>query len=101
MTDTILIEKNQVRLQDFEEIGNLFVIHFLPPDRFSIMNRVSNSHDYCFPVNNHVIESASLANFFREIATSNWILCVHINDFYLPMNTRPVENEQLWIKLQT
>lgn len=101
MTDTILIEKNRIYLQGFEEMDTLFVLHFLPPDRFSIMNRILTEQDYYFFIQNHVIESPALASFFREISQRDFIICVHVRDFYLPMDTLPVKNEQLFRKLRT
>lgn len=101
MTDTILIEKNRIYLQGFEEMDDLFVLHFLPPDRFSIMNHTLSSQDYCFPIQNHVIKSPALARFFQEISQRNAIVCVHVRNFYLPMDTLPVKNEQLFRKLRT
>lgn len=101
MGDTLHIKKDKVILDGFAEMKHLFVLHFLPPDRFSLMGRKVSEEDVVFSIHHREVESSVLATFLREISPSDTIECLSIKDFYLPLDTRPVKKDMFMKKLRT
>ena len=99
MKDTIKIKENRILLQGFDEMDKLFVIHFLSSNRFSFMGRQVSQEDAVFSIHNNEIKSQELANFFREISPTSTIVCAHIHDFYLPLDTLPIKKRSVLRKI--